>query len=121
MTIATTHRLTIDRWHPPRINEWDGYHWSRRAKLKRSDRDLVAVMGLIIPRAEGKRRVSLVLTLAPRQRGGDPDAYWKSLLDALTTCGLLVDDSRQWCELGTVEFERGQRRATEIVLEDMTC
>ena len=36
-----------------------------------------------IPRATGRRRVSLHIVLAPRQRAGDPDAFWKSTLDAL--------------------------------------
>ena len=62
--------------------------WKR---LKKADREVVGLHARLsgIPPATGRRRVSLVLTLAPRQRGGDPDAYWKSTLDALTACGLL--------------------------------
>jgi hypothetical protein len=57
--------------------------------------------------------------LGPRQRGADPDAYWKSLLDALVHAGLLVDDSPKWCELGPVRFERECRRKPAIQLELM--
>jgi hypothetical protein len=60
------------------------------------------------------------LTLGPRQRGGDPDAYFKSVLDALVRAGLLIDDNRQGAELGDVTFARGLARRTEIVLEDVS-
>jgi hypothetical protein len=60
-----------------------------------------------------------VLTLAPRQRACDPDAFWKSTLDALVHAGLLVDDNRQGCELGEVRFDRGTARRTVIVLADL--
>jgi Holliday junction resolvase RusA-like endonuclease len=72
-----------------------------------------------VPPAAGKRRVSLTLTLAPRQRGADPDAYRKSLLDALTHAGMLLDDNRQGVELGPVQFIRGEHKATAILLEDV--
>lgn len=113
--------LKIGNWHPARLNQWDGCHWSKRAKLKRVDRDIVALNAHAfgIPKATGKRRVSLTLTLAPRQRAGDPDAYWKSLLDALVHAGLLVDDNRQHVEIGGVAFQRGPLRITEITLEDV--
>jgi hypothetical protein len=101
---VSKHALTIDRWHPARLDQWDGRHWSVRARLKRVDRQIVGLYARTagIPPATGKRRVSLMLTLGPRQRGGDPDAYWKSILDALVHDGLLLDDSRQRVELGAV-------------------
>jgi hypothetical protein len=113
--------LTVPGWLPARVNQWDGRHWARRHRLKRSDRELVAVYSrqVGIPQAAGRRRVSLVLTLGPRQRAGDPDAYWKSALDALVACRLLVDDSRQQLQLGTVTFRRGPARQTRIVLQDL--
>jgi hypothetical protein len=94
------HRLVIDGWHPARLNQLVGCHWGTRSKRKRVDREVIALEALAqkIPKAMGKRRVSLVLTLAPRQRAGDLDAYWKSLLDALVVAGLLVDDSRHNAE-----------------------
>lgn len=114
-----THKLTIPDWHPSRLNQWDGRHWSKRAKLKRMDRDFIAYYARQqnIPSANGKRRVSLSLTLGKGQRGGDPDSYWKSLLDGLVHAGLLIDDSKEKVELGPVAYSRGNR-ATEITLED---
>jgi hypothetical protein len=113
--------LAIDNWHPARLNQWDGRHWSVRARLKRRDRETVGLYARLaaVPPAAGKRRVSLRLTLAPRQRAGDPDAYWKSTLDALMHAGLLCEDNRQAVELGEVTFERGPARRTSIVLEDV--
>lgn len=114
------HRLTVVGWHPARLNQLLAGHWSRGHRFKKADRQIVALAARCqkIPPALGKRRVSLVIVLGPRQRAGDPDAYWKSLLDALTHSGLLVDDNRQGVELGPVEFRRGRERATEILLED---
>jgi hypothetical protein len=121
MTEKVTHTLVIPDWHPARLNELYAGHWGRRARLKRADRDLVGFYARLaaIPPATGRRRVSLVLTLAPRQRAGDPDAYWKSLLDALVHAGLLVGDNRQGVELGQVRFERGPGRQTTITLDDL--
>lgn len=114
-----THVLTIDGWHPTSLNRMLGYHWTRRRKLKAFDRDVIALEALRLPRATGKRRVSIHLTLAPRQRGYDPDNLLKGLLDGLKHAGMLVDDSRTWCELGPVTFGRGVRKATTITLEDI--
>jgi hypothetical protein len=113
--------LTVDRWHPARLNQWDGRHWARRHRMKRADLELVALLARSagIPPAKGKRRVSLRLTLAPRQRAADPDAFWKSTLDALVHAGLLLDDNRQHVELGDVTFARGPVRRTDIVLDDL--
>jgi hypothetical protein len=114
-------QLEIPNWHPARLNQWDGCHWSRRAKLKKIDRQVVGCYAMLsgVPHAKGKRRVSLQVVLGPRQRGADVDAFWKSLLDALTACRLLKDDSRRWCELGSVEFERGPQMTSTIILEDV--
>jgi len=72
-----------------------------------------------VPKAQGKRRVSLEIVLGPRQRGGDPDSYWKLLLDNLKHLGLIRDDNKEWVELGPVTFSRGPQRATAITLEDL--
>jgi len=111
--------IVISNWHPARLNELlNACKW-KRLRIKKDDKELVAAYGRDVPKATGKRRVSIMLTLAPRQRAGDPDAYWKSLLDALVKAKLLLDDNRQHCELGTVEFERGKKRETRITLEDI--
>lgn len=116
----STHTLIVDGWQPARLNDLLG-HWSRRARLKRADRDVIAAYARLagVPSARGRRRVSLLITLAPRQRAPDPDSLWKSTLDALVRCGLLLDDDRFGVELGPVTFDRGPARQTAITLEDV--
>ncbi len=114
-------RLVIDNWHPARLNSWDGRHWSVRARAKKFDRDLIGLEAIRqgIVKANGPRRVSLLIVLGKGQRGPDPDSLWKSTNDALVAAGLLVQDDRFHVELGTVTFSRGQTKRTEIVLEDV--
>lgn len=112
--------VTIPNWHPCPLNKLIGYSWRTVHARKQADQrrvaDEMAFAG--IPEARKARRVSLRIVLGPRQRSCDPDAYWKSMLDALVACGRLRDDSRQWCELDHVEFERG-KRSTVLTLEDI--
>ena len=107
-----THTLTIADWHPTRLNELVGSHWAVAARLKAQDKALVAhyAHDQGVPRATGKRRVGLTIHLRPKQRAGDPDAYWKSLLDALTAAELLIDDNRQHVELSPVEYVRPRKK-----------
>ena len=115
------HTLTITNWTPIRLNLWEGRHWRVKHRLKKMQAEVLGTYSALasIPAAEGKRRVSLILTMAPRQRRPDPDAFWKGMLDGLVLCGLLVDDGPKWCELGSVSYERGPVRQTRIVLEDV--
>jgi Holliday junction resolvase RusA-like endonuclease len=115
------HELTIPGWHPVRLNQLLHVHYLKRARMKKADRMMVAFYArhFKIPPATGKRRVSLQITLAPRQRAGDPDAYWKSLLDALVHAELLLDDNRQGVETGPVTFARGVCKVTTIILEEL--
>jgi Holliday junction resolvase RusA-like endonuclease len=119
--LPRTWTITVPRWHPARLNQLLHAHWAKAARMKKSDRDLIAVYcrQAGVPPAAGKRRVSLVLTLGPRQRAADVDAYWKSLLDGLTAAGMLLDDDRFGVELGAVDFVRGKERATAILLADL--
>ena len=113
-------RLLIPRWHPATINELlRGV--KTRIRLKKVDRNIICTYCFYhrIPVATGQRRVDLLITLGPRQKGADPDAFWKSLNDALVQAKLLVDDSRRWVQLGSVTFERGAERATTITLTDL--
>lgn len=116
-----THRIPIKRWRPASLNQLMSGHWRAKHRLKLADRELVGMYAVQagVPKAEGKRRVSLEIVLQGRQQEADPDAYWKSLLDALVYAGLLVDDSREWCELGAVTYSRGDEGSTTIVLEDV--
>ena len=72
-----------------------------------------------IPNALDKRRVSLEITLVGRQKEADPDAYWLDLLDALVQSHLLIDDKDQFCEMGKVTYQRGEKSKTVIVLEEV--
>lgn len=113
--------LVIPEWHPTPLNKLIGCGIGKRARLKRGDADLVAIYAHEqgVDRATGPRRVAFTITLRPRERACDPDAYTKSLLDALKTAQLLVDDRRQMVTTDQPEFDRGPRRATTIVLTDL--
>jgi hypothetical protein len=116
----TRHFLRLPGWTPAPLNSLIGCHWGTRSRRKRADREVVALEALAqgIPRATGRRRVSLVVTGWPTGRLPDADGLLKSTLDALVHAGLLVDDAPAWCELGAVEVCRGPR-GTTIVLEDL--
>jgi Holliday junction resolvase RusA-like endonuclease len=119
--IRMTHTLTIPNYLPPSLNDLlSGNHWSRHKK-KRECRELIAgyCWEQAMAKATGKRRVSLLLTLGPRNRRRDEDNVWKAILDALVHVGLLVDDASEWCELGTVTYARGPNRCTTVTLEEV--
>jgi hypothetical protein len=85
----TTYTLDIPRWRPALLNELmrsvkDKIH------LKKLDRKMVCTYAwqAKIPRATGKRRVSLHVTLGKGMREFDNDAYQKSLYDAMKHAGL---------------------------------
>lgn len=116
------HVLSLPGWTPARLNQLINSHWATAARLKARDRKAVALAAALAgtPKAAGKRRVTIRVTLGPRMRGGDVDAYQKSCLDAMVHAGLLRDDNRQWCEIAPVEYDRGPARGTTITLEDIT-
>ncbi len=117
-----TYKLIIPRWIPTTANQLLSRHPMTRSRLKRIDANLIA--GYCsrdrIPAAIGIREVGLKITLGPKQRAADPDAYWKSVLDGLVKARMLVNDDRLYCRLGSVEFERGDERATMISLREIT-
>ena len=90
-----------------------GKHLTSIRKIKRLDRDIVAAYARQngLAKADGKRRVTLTLTLTAAQRRCDPDAYWKSLCDALVHTALLLNDSPKWCVLELVQYDRGATQA----------
>lgn len=115
--------MFIPNWHPARTNALLSAHWAAAQRMKDSDFNMVNGYRLRygLPKAEGKRRVTLHIIRKPRQAGADPDAYWKSLLDALKRAGLLVDDNRQHVELMPVTYsdKTTANWGTRITLEDM--
>ena len=111
--------IDIPRWHPACLNQMKG-HWSNGHRLKQIDKAMIAAYSTAIPKAEGKRRVSLHIILDKGQRGPDPDAYNKSLNDALVHAGLLVNDNRQYVENAPVTYSRDPKGwGSRITLEDM--
>ena len=86
MTIYT---LDIPRWHPAPLNKLMEGHWSNGHRLKKIDKAMIAAYSTNIPKAEGKRRVSLHIILDKGQRAPDPDAFFKSLNDALVAAKLV--------------------------------
>jgi len=113
--------IEIPNWTPVTLNSLINCHWATRGKRKKIDRDMIAFYGASIPKAERPRRIKLTITLGPKQKGADPDAFWKGLLDSLVHVGLLVNDSKEWVVLDPVQFERGKERATRIELFDLDC
>jgi Holliday junction resolvase RusA-like endonuclease len=116
-----TYKLRIPSWQPTPLNKLLKAHWGTAGRLKRVDRQMIAgyCKANRIPTAQGPRAVKLTITLAPKQRAADPDAYWKSTLDALVEAQMLIDDNRQYCRCAGVDFERGTERATLIELEEL--
>lgn len=118
--------VVIPNWHPTSVNVLLGAAYAGRgarfmaARRKREDAAMLAAYCRLadVPRATGPRRVSLTLGLGPRQRSPDPDNLWKSLLDGLVKCGMLVDDSSKWCEPQWCGTTRGLK-ATTVVIEDL--
>jgi hypothetical protein len=113
--------ILIDNFQPTPLNKLMHCHWAVKHRLKRDDalRIALACDWFDVPRATGKRRVTLTVTLAPRQRGCDVDAFWKALLDSLKQCGRIVDDGPKWVEIRPVIYVRGKVKATRIELEDL--
>lgn len=116
--------LYIPSWSPATVNQLVNGHWARRNRLKKSDKEIVAAYARLagLAPAVGRRRVSLHQIVPPGKRRADPDAAWKSLLDALVAAGLLRDDGPRWCVLGGVTYSRSDARevwGTLVVLEDI--
>jgi hypothetical protein len=116
----TCYTINIPRWHPAPLNKLMKGHWSNGHRLKKVDRAMVAAYASNIPKAAGKRLVSLHIILGKGQRAADPDSQFKSLCDALIHAKLLVDDNRQHVELAPVTFSRDPKAwGTRITLEDL--
>lgn len=110
--------IHIENWHPTPLNKLINCHWSTAHKRKRSDMQMIGAYAFKakIPKATGKRRLELIITLGRGQRACDPDAYFKSAVDAMVRLKLLKDDNRQWLELMPIRFEKAKEKATTIIL-----
>lgn len=118
-----THVLRIDRWHPAAANQYMWKHWRVASRMKKADCRLVEIEAIAqgVPKAEGRRRVDIHIVLKKGQRERDPDAFWKSLNDALKKAGLLTDDNRKGVELGsyTCSRTRDDSHWTVVTLTDV--
>lgn len=113
--------MHIPGWRPASVNQLLQRHWALAAKLKKNDQEVVsrAVMAYGVPRASGKRKVSILILIPKGLRTKDPDAYYKSLLDALVRSGALRDDTRNYVEISQPRFGKGEILETFITLEDV--
>lgn len=119
-TPTVRHTLWIPRWHPTPLNRLLGnYH--KAGQLKRADRDMVAAYARLarIPKAPGKRRVQLEIVLGRGQRKHDPDAFWKSLLDAMVHAKVLINDTDRWVVCDPVIYSRDWEWGSRITLLEM--
>jgi hypothetical protein len=114
------HTLWIPHWHPTPLNKLLGNH-HKAGRRKRADRDMVMAYAHLsrLPQATGKRRIILEIILDKGMRKCDPDAYWKSLLDALQQAKLLVNDSDRWVVTDPPTYSRGRVWGTRVVLMDL--
>lgn len=106
----------------PTLNQVRGRHWSKEHRAKKLLADDLRITAILqdVPKATGPRKVSLHVVLGPRRRQGDRDNFDKLLLDALTRCGLILDDSARGL-VGRMEvsFQRGPKDETRITLTDV--
>ncbi len=119
MSATTVHVLEIPSYLPSSDNKFCGRNWRQVSRLKRSDKEIVAIYFLQsqIPKATTKRRLSVVFH--NKHWKSDPQNRLKSCLDALVSCGALKDDSPEWLELGEIRNGGGERK-TVITLEELT-
>lgn len=110
----------IPNWRPHTTNELLKAHWRTAGRLKSADAQMIGTYCNMnkVPRAEGRRSVSITMTCA-QGRSLDQDAVQKSCLDALVVGGYLVDDSVLWMYFLGVTIERGKQRATTIRIADI--
>ncbi len=118
----TTHTLDIPNYRPPKANDLFRARMRKRMGLENECKSFVKHYGQHIPRATSKRRVSMAVTLAVRQRLPDADEEClKAVLDALVYHGLLLGDRRQWCEVEPTVFvlTKLMQPRTVITLTDL--
>lgn len=115
--------LWVERWEPARLNRVMRGHWSNGHRLKKADRELVAVEASrhFLKAADGPRSVALHLVVPPGRRKPDPDSLWKSLLDALKAARLIVDDTPRLCRPVGVTYSRAEGKGwgAFIIIEDL--
>jgi hypothetical protein len=106
---------------PPTLNALTRGKLKSRMRLGKMWAQVVAayVNRAGVPKAKGKRKVSIHIILGYRQVGADPDCWFKSCNDALSSCGALTKDNRFGVELGPVTYGKGKEPACVLTLEDV--
>ena len=107
----------------PSLNQLLGMHWAARSNLSKQYEIAVKLLARGIPKATGKRRLTIE---RHGKRSLDKDnAYGgcKLLVDAIKRLGFIVDDSPKHCELEVVQVKLGKREKphTVIRLADLHC
>ena len=113
--------LTVQNWHPTRLNAVRGRHWAVEHRAKRTDAAIYRFAAIVAgcPKATGRRRVRLEMGGWRTGKVPDKDAWAKVCLDALVRAGLLTDDGERGLE-GQLEvvYHRGAKKWTRLILED---
>jgi hypothetical protein len=76
----------------------------------------------LIPRAKGKRRLTLVRLMGFRGKRYDEANLMggsKPLVDSLVRAGLLIDDSPKWLEWGGASQEKCNVEGARIILQEV--
>ena len=99
--------------------------WARKKELEQITNAMeVLAIEAGIPSASGRRAVKVTIHKGKRSRVTDDpanrDSRAKSVLDAMVSLGLLVDDSDKWLDWEHVhEGERRDEKTTIIELRDV--
>lgn len=111
----------VPGWTPTPLNRiLYGKHWTIGARLKMDDFEMIAYYGRHVPKTgNAKRSVSLHVVFPPKKRMPDVDAYAKSLLDALVSCCIIVNDSQHWCRMEPVSYSRGDMLCSFITVSEV--
>lgn len=112
------HEIYIPNWEPTRLNKLLGSHFMVASRLKKADAKMISNYSQHVPKAINKRRIELVIEMAPKQRCADPDAHQKTIGDGLVRCRLLINDSHLWVEWMPTKFVRGKQKSTTIRIYD---
>lgn len=111
--------FTLPAYRFPSLNEFVNRHWSIAYRAKKTAKEMVRAYGYNVPKATGKRRVDIHITLSGKQKEYDDDNIQKALLDSLVANLLIVDDDRDGVEMGSITYDRGKKTQTIIYLTEL--
>jgi Holliday junction resolvase RusA-like endonuclease len=114
-------RLRMEAVSHNRIDRGGSGKWRYRAYAQLVSAEVQGA-GYDVPKAKGKRRVTLTRVWARRQRRFDRinlAGGLKPVLDALVKHRLLVDDSEKWCEDHYEQRGPSPDPGIEVVIEEL--